>query len=79
MNLYDVSMSKTIDHDQLFKQLIGTFFLDFLDLFVPELAVNIDRDNLEFLPQEYFTDIVEGESLSERLTPTSGDGFGGED
>jgi predicted transposase/invertase (TIGR01784 family) len=54
-------MPKKIDHDQLFKQLLSTFFLDFLDLFVPELAINIDRDNLEFLPQEYFTDIVEGE------------------
>jgi hypothetical protein len=72
-------MPKNIDHDQLFKQLISTFFLEFLDLFAPELAVNIDQDNLEFLPQEYFTDIIEGESLSERLTPTSGDGFGSKD
>jgi chorismate mutase len=54
-------MPKTIDHDQLFKQLIGTFFLEFLDLFVPELADKIDRNNLEFLPQEYFTDIIEGD------------------
>jgi hypothetical protein len=54
-------MPKKIDHDQLFKQLLSTFFLDFLDLFVPELAIHIDRNNLEFLPQEYFTDIVEGE------------------
>lgn len=54
-------MSKIIDHDQLFKKLIGTFFVEFLDLFVPELAVNIDRDNLEFLPQEYFTDLIEGD------------------
>jgi Domain of unknown function (DUF4351) len=54
-------MPKTIDHDQLFKQLIGTFFLEFLDLFVPELAEKIERDNLEFLPQEYFTDIIEGD------------------
>ena len=61
MGTYHAFMSATIDHDQLFKQLIGTFFLDFLDLFVPELAVNIDRDNLEFLPQEYFTDIIEGD------------------
>ena len=51
-------MSRTIDHDQLFKQLLSTFFLEFLDLFAPELATNIDRDNLEFLPQEYFTDII---------------------
>ena len=54
-------MAKTIDHDQLFKQLISTFFIEFLDLFAPELAVNIDRDNLEFLPQEYFTDLIEGD------------------
>jgi hypothetical protein len=40
-------MPKTIDHDQLFKQLIGTFFLEFLDLFAPDLAINIDRDSLE--------------------------------
>ena len=54
-------MPKAIDHDQLFKQLISTFFLEFIDLFAPALAVNIDRDNLEFLPQEYFTDIIEGD------------------
>jgi Domain of unknown function (DUF4351) len=54
-------MSKTIDHDQLFKQLLSTFFLEFLDLFAHELAGYINRDSLEFLPQEYFTDLVEGE------------------
>ena len=54
-------MPKTIEHDQLFKQLISTFFLEFIDLFSPELAVNINRDNFEFLPQEYFTDLVEGD------------------
>jgi Domain of unknown function (DUF4351) len=54
-------MSKSIDHDQLFKQLISTFFCEFLDLFAPDLAVHIDRDRIEFLPQEYFTDLVEGE------------------
>lgn len=54
-------MSKTIDHDQLFKQLLSTFFLEFLDLFAHELAGYIDRESLEFLPQEYFTDLIEGE------------------
>jgi hypothetical protein len=54
-------MLATIDHDQLFKQLIGTFFVEFLDLFAPDLAITIDRDRIEFLPQEYFTDIVEGD------------------
>ena len=54
-------MSKTIDHDQLFKQLLSTFFLEFLDLFACELAHNIDLNSLEYLPQEYFTDLIEGE------------------
>jgi Domain of unknown function (DUF4351) len=54
-------MSKEIDHDQLFKKLISTFFVEFLDLFAPELASYIDRQSVEFLPQEIFTDIIEGE------------------
>jgi hypothetical protein len=61
MSIDELFMPRTIDHDQLFKQLIGTFFCEFLDLFAPDLAVHIDRDRIEFLPQEYFTDIVEGE------------------
>jgi Domain of unknown function (DUF4351) len=65
MSIDELFMPRTIDHDQLFKQLIGTFFCEFLDLFAPDLAVHIDRDRIEFLPQEYFTDIVEHQSSSE--------------
>jgi predicted transposase/invertase (TIGR01784 family) len=54
-------MTGNIDHDRLFKQLLSTFFLEFLDLFAPELAVYINPDSLEFLPQEYFTDLDQGE------------------
>jgi predicted transposase/invertase (TIGR01784 family) len=54
-------MSKTIDHDQLFKQLLSTFFLEFLDLFAPELAGIVNPDSIEFLPQEYFTDLMDGD------------------
>ncbi len=54
-------MNNSIDHDQLFKQLIQTFFLDFLALFAPELLSHIQPDTVEFLPQEYFTDLIEGE------------------
>lgn len=50
-----------IDHDRLFKELLSTFFLEFLDLFVSDLADQIDRDSLSFLPQEYFTDLTTGE------------------
>jgi predicted transposase/invertase (TIGR01784 family) len=50
-----------IDHDRLFKQLLSTFFLEFLDLFLPEMAREIDPDSIRFLPQEYFTDLITGE------------------
>jgi Domain of unknown function (DUF4351)/Putative transposase, YhgA-like len=50
-----------IDHDQLFKQLLSTFFVEFLDLFLPAIAPSIDRTSIHFLPQEYFTDIPTGE------------------
>jgi hypothetical protein len=49
-------MSKSIDHDQLFKQLLTTFFLEFLEFFTA-----IDPQSLEILPLEYFTDIEAGE------------------
>jgi hypothetical protein len=54
-------MSKNIDHDQLFKQLLTTFFREFLELFTPEFFAAIDPDSLDILPQEYFTDIEAGE------------------
>jgi predicted transposase/invertase (TIGR01784 family) len=51
-----------IDHDQIFKELISTFFLEFLDLFVPQLAIAIEPDSVTFREQEYFVDLVEGET-----------------
>ncbi|MBG1261728.1 Rpn family recombination-promoting nuclease/putative transposase [Nostoc commune] len=50
-----------IDHDRLFKELISTFFVEFLDLFLPQVAQEIDRDSIHFLPQEIFTDVTSGE------------------
>jgi predicted transposase/invertase (TIGR01784 family) len=49
-------------HDQSFKELISTFFMEFLELFVPEVAATIDPTSIKFLQQEYFTDLVEGET-----------------
>ena len=46
------------NHDYLAKSLLTTFFADFLDLFLPELAARLDRDSLEFLDKEVFTDIT---------------------
>ncbi|RCJ39081.1 flagellar assembly protein H [Nostoc minutum NIES-26] len=50
-----------IDHDRLFKELLSTFFIEFLDLFLPQVASQIDRDSIQFLPQEVFTDVTSGE------------------
>jgi predicted transposase YdaD len=49
------------DHDHLFKELLSTFFVEFLDLFVPQVACQIERDSVRFLPQEYFADLTTGE------------------
>jgi predicted transposase YdaD len=50
-----------IDHDRLFKELLKTFFLDFLDLFAPEMAALIDAESVEFLDKEVFADAVTGD------------------
>ena len=50
-----------IDHDKNFKELISTFFLEFLELFLPDIASTIDPSSIIFLQQEYFTDLVDGE------------------
>ena len=50
-----------IDHDKNFKELISTFFLEFLELFLPEIASTIDPGSIKLLQQEYFTDLVDGE------------------
>jgi len=51
----------TIVHDQLFKKLLSTFFIEFLELFLPQIVQAIDRSSLQFLPQEYFADLTTGE------------------
>jgi len=49
-----------IDHDRLFKELLSTFFIDFIELFIPEIASTIAPNSIVFLQQEYFADLVEG-------------------
>ena len=51
-----------IDHDRLFQELLSTFFIEFLELFLPQVARAIDRDSVGFLPQEYFADLTTGET-----------------
>ena len=47
-----------IDHDQLFKELLTSFLLEFLELFAPELAREIEGGSLRFLPPETFPDLL---------------------
>jgi hypothetical protein len=49
-----------IDHDRLFKELLTTFFVEFLELFLPELTACLDRESLVFLDKEIFTDVTAG-------------------
>jgi CRISPR/Cas system CSM-associated protein Csm2 small subunit len=49
-----------IDHDQVFKRLIEAFFREFMDLFCPGEAQLIEFSEVEFLGEEYFTDVERG-------------------
>lgn len=49
------------DHDRLFKELLATFFLDFLDPFAPDLAREVEPASLELLDKELFADLPSGE------------------
>ncbi|WP_341528206.1 DUF4351 domain-containing protein [Nostoc sp. UHCC 0302] len=50
-----------IDHDRLFKELLSNFFPEFIELFFPDVSAYWKPDSVEFLPQEMFTDVTEGE------------------
>lgn len=49
-----------IDHDR-FKELLSNFFCEFIELFFPTISTYWERESIEFLPQEIFTDVTEGE------------------
>lgn len=50
-----------INHDQLFKKLLTTFFVEFLDLFFPSILEYLDTNSIQFLDKEVFSDLVQGE------------------
>ncbi|OKH35542.1 hypothetical protein NIES2119_20005 [[Phormidium ambiguum] IAM M-71] len=56
-----------IDHDRLFKELLTTFFFQFIELFFPEVATYLERDSLTFLDKEIFTDVTAGEQYEADL------------
>jgi hypothetical protein len=49
-----------MDHDQLFKELLQTFLPEFVALFLPAEADQIDWSSVEFLDKELFTDVLQG-------------------
>ncbi len=48
-------------HDRLFKQLVETFFEEFMLCFFPDIHQQIDFTHVRFLPKEMFTDVTAGE------------------
>ncbi|BBD62475.1 hypothetical protein NIES2109_53190 [Nostoc sp. HK-01] len=50
-----------IDDDRLFKELLTTFFWEFIELFFPEITAYLERDSITFLDKEVFTDVTAGE------------------
>ena len=53
--------SAGMEHDRVFKQLLTTFFVEFVDLLLPDVAAYMDRASLVFLDKEVFTDIASSE------------------
>jgi hypothetical protein len=51
-----------MDHDRLFKELLTVFFMEFVELFLPDAAAYIDPGSIEFLDKEVFTDVTAGET-----------------
>jgi hypothetical protein len=47
-------------HDQLIKDLLRTFFREFVELFYPDVAARLDFGRVTFLDKETFTDLPEG-------------------
>ena len=52
--------ANTIDHDLLFKELLTTFFVEFIELFFLRLAEVMDRDSITFLDKEVFISLFDG-------------------
>jgi len=57
----------SIDHDRLFKELISTFFIEFIELFFPQVIDYLDINSFTLLDKEVFTDVTEGEKYEADL------------
>ncbi|GAE31792.1 transposase [Halalkalibacter hemicellulosilyticus] len=50
-----------IDHDRLFKEVLTTFFEEFILLFYPQVYEAVRFDDVRFLSEELYTDVTVGE------------------
>ncbi|SFM18857.1 RpnC/YadD family protein [Salibacterium qingdaonense] len=50
-----------VDHDRLFKEVLTTFFEEFIELFFPAVHDAVDFSNVQFLAEEVFSDVTQGE------------------
>jgi hypothetical protein len=51
------SRRKRTDHDTLFKQLLTTFFQDFIELFLPEVASYLDFATVKPVDKELYCNL----------------------
>lgn len=49
-------------HDQLYKELISTFFKEFLIAFFPEVHEHLDFQAIKPISEEVYTNLIEGET-----------------
>jgi hypothetical protein len=49
-----------MDHDRLFKELLTTFFYEFVELLLPEVSAYLEAGSVVFLDKEVFTDVTAG-------------------
>ncbi|WP_440897080.1 Rpn family recombination-promoting nuclease/putative transposase [Amphibacillus sp. Q70] len=54
--------STHIKHDQLYKELIHTFFREFLEAFFPDVHENINFQRMKPLSEEVFTNLLDGDT-----------------
>ncbi|PAV27803.1 transposase, partial [Virgibacillus profundi] len=58
----DSSKSTYTGHDQLSKELINTFFKEFLEAFFPDVHDNLDFHSIKPLSEEVYTNVLKGKN-----------------
>ncbi|WP_394794650.1 Rpn family recombination-promoting nuclease/putative transposase [Armatimonas sp.] len=57
---HDIDQGQSVDHDRLFKELLTTFFVEFVEAFLPDVHAYLEPESIVFLDKEIFMDITEG-------------------